>query len=423
VGARSGKLVEGRVWGDGRKPNPNTVSNNSNSTITHLTGSQVTESETHAGWQHHVRGVVTADQGGPFTTIKQQARAFQPKSHKLSGFKTIQPVDGGGYNWAFYDGPYFALPPSLADFPSHAYSSDSTLERLGTTAIARCAPTNPTADASTFLGELLHDGIPTITLGILKEMRGMSNRQRRRAIGDQYLNYEFGWKPFVNDIRSIANAVIHSHAVLRQFERDSGKLVRRRYEFPPTEKVVSTVFSNGASPWLSPSSITLTDGSLPKGQVIRVDKTTQRQWFSGAFSYYIPSGTTARGSMARSVIGAKKTLGISLTPDSIWNLTPWSWAVDWFSNAGDVLKNLDAWILDNQVLWYGYMMEHTIVERTYTFVGPTGYQSKHIRPDDIILVSEAKIRRKATPFGFGFNWDGLSSFQKTIIAALGLSRS
>jgi hypothetical protein len=119
---------------------------------------------------------------------------------------------------------------------------------------------------------------------------------------------------------------------------------------------------------------------------------------------------------------AKKILGLSLTPDIVWNLTPWSWAVDWFSNTGDVISNLTDWATDGLVLRYGYVMEHTITSDTYTYSGNTGLIDGNVRVPPLTLVTETKIRRRANPFGFGITWDGLSPRQLAITAALGLTR-
>jgi len=412
------------VWPDGSlRGTVDVLADSTPSLWTPLDGIQITESESHPGWNSSFKKNFGGDRGGPFSSIRKVPSLVGVEVTGVKGFEPYSVSDGGGGAWSRYSGPILPTAPYNMSYADYSITSNDDLEELGTTAIARCAPTNPTSDASTFLGELIHEGIPRVTMSILKDMRLMSNRERRRAIGDQYLNYEFGWKPFVNDIRSIAGSVVHSHSVMKQYERDSGKLVRRRYDFPKQESVTSTVVSNPATVFTRPSVSTIYNRFSPGGQVIRTDHTVRRQWFSGAFSYYIPTGTSARDGMARAVIGAKKTLGISLTPDSIWKLTPWSWAVDWFSNAGDVLKNLDAWIIDNQVLMYGYMMEHCTITRTYTFVGDTGLKDSSKRPPSVSLVSESKVRIKATPYGFGFQWNGLSSFQKTIIAALGLSRS
>jgi hypothetical protein len=160
-----------------------------------------------------------------------------------------------------------------------------------------------------------------------------------------------------------------------------------------------------------------------KGKVVRSLEVTKRQWFKGAFVYYIPSDKSLLGKLQRGVIGARHLLGISLTPDSVWNLAPWSWAVDWFGSANSVFRNWTNWAIDGQVLKYGYMMEHTIAKYTYTFVGDTGFQAGDARPIDVVLVSETKKRLQATPYGFGLSWDDFTATQWAIVTALGLTRS
>jgi len=118
---------------------------------------------------------------------------------------------------------------------------------------------------------------------------------------------------------------------------------------------------------------------------------------------------------------AGKLLGITLTPDTLWNLAPWSWAVDWFSNAGDVVSNISDWAVYGLVLRYGYIMEHTIVRDTYTRT-PTGLNVSGGATSSITLVTETKIRRRADPFGFGLSGVALNATQQAILTALGISR-
>jgi len=101
---------------------------------------------------------------------------------------------------------------------------------------------------------------------------------------------------------------------------------------------------------------------------------------------------------------------------------PWSWAVDWFVDVGDILTNWTNWAIDGQVLLYGYIMEHKLHEKTYTYVGKTGFPG-NVQPSGVKMVVETKIRRQATPYGFGLSWDGFSARQIAILTALGLSRS
>jgi hypothetical protein len=252
----------------------------------------------------------------------------------------------------------------------------------------------------------------------------MSNRQRRKALADEFLNYEFGWVPFVSDLQQLYSTVKKVNPILDSLEDNSGKLVRRRYEFRPTIEITPQLWRNGVSPYYSPSSNALTDPlKWNQGQVYREELKAVRQWFSGAFTYYVPPRDgSLRTDMARAVLKGRKLFGLSLTPDVIWNLSPWSWLVDWFSNADSVLTNWTNWALYNQVLWYGYIMEHSVHAYRYTFTGQAAFKQPVSIPT-LTMVSERKLRRQATPYGFGFSWNSLSAIQKTILAALGITKS
>jgi len=317
-----------------------------------------------------------------------------------------------------------AIPPGSGSYPTNARSSDNTLDKLGTVAISRCSPSNPSADLAVTIGELFKDGIPAIIGSTLKQWRGLSNRARRKAIGKEYLNQEFGWKPLVNDLLKISFAIVDAHAILGQYERDSGKLVRRSYAFPTTQSDTFTTVSSNAFPWNSPSGGAL-NVIVPSGagKVIAHDHITRRQWFSGAFTYYVPPPGGLRNDIARNVIQARKLFGLSLTPDTLWNLAPWSWAVDWFTNTSELLHNWTDWAIDNQVLVYGYMMEHSFASRSYTFVGNTRTHPLDTVPNSVSYVTETKLRRPGTPYGFGLDPRSFSARQVAIVSALGLSRS
>jgi hypothetical protein len=124
--------------------------------------------------------------------------------------------------------------------------------------------------------------------------------------------------------------------------------------------------------------------------------------------------------MSRLASDAQHLLGLSLTPDVLWELAPWSWAIDWVSNTGDVVKNISRFASGGLIMRYGYMMEHSIRKDIYT-LDRTGLKSGR-RVPPIALVTETKVRRKANPFGFGLTWEGLSSFQASILAALGITK-
>lgn len=405
------------------------TSHNLSSALNSLNGTQVTESENHPAWLHSRKGRFQGDLGGPFSTSKRYCILGNPSIQGVRGVAWSRPTPtypgGSVKTTTHYEGIVLPAGAGSLPWPTTVASTASQLDVLGTQAIARCAPSNPSIDLAVTIGELVKEGIPRLIGSSIGRLRGMSGRERRRALGSEYLNVEFGWKPLINDMLGFCRAIVDSSDALAQYERDSGRVVRRRYDFPELVTTKIDTWGGLSSPWTSPSGSGIRDPlTSGKGQVMRSEELRIRRWFSGAFTYYVPPASSGmKNSMARDVILARKALGLSLTPDTIWNLGPWSWMFDWFFNAGDLIRNWTNFAIDNQVLLYGYIMEHKIHSYTYTFTGPTGYQSSTAYPSTVTLVSETKVRRKATPYGFGSSWNGFSGRQLAILAALGLTKS
>jgi hypothetical protein len=65
-------------------------------------------------------------------------------------------------------------------------------------------------------------------------------------------------------------------------------------------------------------------------------------------------------------------------------------------------------------------MEHVIASNTYTWVGPTGFVGQST-PPTVTLSVERKVRRRASPYGFGIAWEQLSPRQIAIATSLGVT--
>jgi hypothetical protein len=385
-----------------------------------LKGVQQTVSENHPDWRSRSRGNFESDVGGNFMSLRQYVVTPNPVDrHFRTG--TFFSDQLGGWCQISYTGPVY-MPISYGVgtiWPPFADSSPSQLDALGTTAIARCSPTNPVASFSVAVLDSYHDGLPAMVGHRTWEDRS----NLARSAGDEYLNVEFGWLPLVSDITSFANGVINLDKLQSQFVRDSGNVVRRRYSFPPSVVTSDSVVRTNAQV-SGPESWGLWANFLTRGTVTRSRETSVSTWFSGAFTYHAPS-TLLGDSWPGHVLNASQLLGADLNPETLWQLAPWSWAVDWFSNVGDVIHNVNAYSNYGQVMKYGYIMQHSYVRDTYTYSGGNGLNvaAKYSGyPDPLIIISEKKIRRRATPYGFGIDLSVLNNTQKAIIAALGLSR-
>jgi hypothetical protein len=354
------------------------------------------------------------DIGGPFYSKRQYMTVSDGSRSQACGGN--DPF--GRPAMLSHHGPLLSVNPGTVGFPPDLSSSVSEHERVGATAVARWKPGNSFANLETALAEIKRDGLPHLPGSQTWESRTL----KAKNAGDEFLNVEFGWLPLVSDVKSFAKAVKSANSVLEQYERDAGKVVRRRYNFPEfREKVVIPYgYEDAVGFFLPYHSLAETDNT-PRGGATRTRETVRRQWYAGAFSYALPSGYDSRQVMDKLLLKANKVYGLDLTPEVLWEATPWSWAVDWFTNTGDVISNITAWANDGLVQLYGYMMEHTVTTDTYTMPRPGLFNNRY-SASDVILVTETKIRTGANPFGFGFTWDGLSPVQKAIAAALGISR-
>lgn len=298
-------------------------------------------------------------------------------------------------------------------FPGSPHSSTARLQELGTTAMARCAPNKPQADLASFLGEM-REGLPS-AIGLTRTGRERSLKSLNA--GSEYLNVEFGWKPLVRDVQSFARSVTKSHQILKDFHANSGKLIRTKYEFPVEHSETRTDHGSNLPLPLLPAGLY---GSSPFGELTQTTKSYRKVWFKGTWSYYVPPPSNKfdkwRGD-------AQYLLGADLSPNMLWNVAPWTWAADWFGNGGDVASNLTNFSHNNLVLWRGYIMETAYEEHNWTLRGSNmwkTYPGEHTLSQTFRTTSKRRIR--ATPYGFGINWNELSSKQLGILAALGVSR-
>lgn len=289
--------------------------------------------------------------------------------------------------------------PSL---PSVAATPRSKFNELGTLAISQVIPNKPHANVAAFLGEL-REGLPTLPGRSYRNDPGHSLSNT----GGEYLNLQFGIIPTASDITEICNAIKNSREIFEQFLRDAGKKVRRGFQFPVETSTVlypNVRVDTGCG---------VTGYNLMRGDVS--DEIVTKRWFSGAFRYDVPNGNSALDTLKRYEAQANNLLGLRLTPELIWQLAPWSWMIDWFSNVGNLVTNVTLLGSDGMEMQYGYMMEERMVRRTVT----SSFNGKPLKTE---ISFSSKRRIRATPYGFGVDFSSLSDYQMSILVALGLSQ-
>jgi hypothetical protein len=352
------------------------------------------------------------DTGGPFTHIARGHWISHPNSFVFNVLSNP---------YREYKGPiaarYSNVGTTDSQWPAIPAHSASIMNALGTKAIALTLPTNPAAHLATALGELKNDGLPKIpTAALVKAVLG-----RYRLLGslsNEYLNLVFGWAPLINDVRELAFAVQNSDVIIEQFIRDSGRPIRRRLHFPTVRTTTTSLVSTNTLP------VPGFHGSqvLSTGKLEKETTTVTKSWFSACYTYWLDPGIDARGKLKRQEQIAHKLLGARVNPEVLWELTPWSWAIDWVTNVGDITTNISALLNDSLCIRWAYVMMETTITDTYTL---TGCRLRGVPEGAFIqkFWTKTQSRVKATPYGFGLDPASFTSQQKAIILALGISRS
>jgi len=375
-------------------------------------GTQITGSEGHSKLPQSRKW----SGGGPFFTVKGQTH----QGWTEHVFHLEDSVDGTySYSGSVATPLVEALPFPLkrAEILKTRPSTDHDLDVAGTKAISAVAPTNPSSHLGEGLAEIIREGAPKIP-GI----QAWENRANLlKSAGSEFLNYEFGWAPLLNEIDEVKTTINTHNLVMEQYERDAGKNVRRRFDFPIDRSVSEFVEQENSHAIVGNDVSSLFRDKDNLGKLVRRTSIERKRWFSGCFTYAVPSTGNSWEAMLSNAAKANKFFGINvLSPDVLWELTPWSWAIDWFSNAGELMNDLTQFKINGLVMRYGYVMEH-YTKRTEVELTKSGLYRCPAPPPSYTSI-EWKIRRPANPFGFGIGWEGLTPIQLAIAAAVGISR-
>lgn len=320
-----------------------------------------------------------------------------------------------------YTGVYVPSPSPLANtmiLPPEI--PETTMNFWGAKAWNKFKPGQNLASLGQFIGEL--KDFPGMVEPFAKawskdnfqaidNMRSFADVARRS--GSDYLSVKFGWEPFLRDLAGMFDAATKTSRALAQLKRDNGRTVRRSgtIEFQEDSTKTETTGYGYFQPALGDIF-----ANWGMGKKTIQTKTTTRFWFSGAFKYWIPDLPSWEGT-ARSAL----TLwGLNPSAATVWELTPWSWLLDYFGNIGDVMSNISGNAAEGLVAPYAFIMGHTRSETTVTV-----QWQKHGGGDMVCsykLIDEVKRRSPASPFGFGVDFSDLSAGQVNILSALGLSR-
>ncbi len=365
--------------------------------------------------------------------MRQRGNAFDNghefTTEKRISFLSHKNVFMRGRDDSIYTGsltPWKSGMPQWADIPP----IDEVL--YGQRAISATIPTKPVANLAGTFGELYKDGLPDVNFlwNKAKELRVLGSstlRPTRAELGSEYLNWTFAWLPLQADVMKIFQSVLVMESTMRQYERDSGKVVRRNMKFPVDERIL---FQSNPLQTFTPynniaNNKTFYPTDVPSFWLTRTDSLREQYWFRGAYTYYLENISTPLGQIKHLEQVYNKLLGSRVTPEVFYNLIPWSWLVDWFGNIGGTLANVSSFLEDSLVLKYGYLMRQSTADRVYSLDTRTNaWYGEFFTFQSVTHTFRTvrKERKQATPFGgFAPNGGVNTPRQWAILAALGMT--
>lgn len=394
-------------YGDGPWTNPSIVNFGSSSWPSAATFSKVCVDELHAGPPYRT--------GGPLNIVEFSTDQYEPKAYT--------DISSGMYRYSGHHMP-ITKPSSalgwntLAEFET---ADVGNVEAYGAIGWNRFRPTKPIADLGVFLGEFRD--IPRTLKGTAKAfhnlwrtMGGSMSAFAPKHVASNWLNTQFGWLPFLNDLRKFHKLTVSLDERLKRLRRNNGRWERRGGTVQTTSELQRVhEFNNTVGLW---PGLTTKLYTIPLQGYWHMDTfTTNSTWFEGAFRYWIPGKPDNWYWRARATA---MLYGLTPVPSLIWELTPWSWLIDWWSNAGDCIANISSMMLDNLCAKYAYIMGTT--EYTSVYTGKSVYVTGSSSKASWKASYTRKHRIAASPFGFGLTGDDFSLRQWSILGALGLTR-
>lgn len=387
---------------------------------------QITRDETHSGPPYR--------EGGPFRSLTiVSCEPFAP----VVGYGTYYRLDGlrryiGGFR-----------PPTNSqwgtDLAVTPYSSTLSLNSphfpaigtWGDKAYNKTKPKLEKAGVGVALAELRDMPRMALTSSkffheIWKKYGGSRvNPMAPKKAADHFLNHQFGWVPFLSDMKRIIYTYQDSTEHINRLTAENGRWIRKRVTLAEEKSYVfrswtqgvglfpNTSFTSSFAPWLP----------LSETYWTVFDEVTTSIKASGRFRYYRPEFDATKpdySSALNNVARQMSLYGVRVSPSNIYKATPWTWAIDWFSNVGDYVDRANDYLVDSITAQYLYLMQHQTIRRVFMQVLPFNTGTVVLRFERLI---DTKQRTEASsPYGFSLSWDQLTPRQVAIAGALGISR-
>lgn len=239
-------------------------------------------------------------------------QAFTPNARGLPGGDPLIDVGGGGMGFHYH--------PLTSTFPGNRVDTslkDIAVSRLRSKLAAHSKSMNvvvPLAELRELRG--LVRGVAQLSSSMLTTLIDIKRTRGRSALkwaSDAWLSFQFGVKPMVGDVAAAAEAVA-------SYLTATDHTVRLEASSPVITRQVSSIRGNYPSYF----------GTVHKEILQGVSRLSYR--VVAGFHCPVSSGNDYR-------LDSQFGLSFQALPAVLWELTPYSWVVDYFTNVGEFLDD------------------------------------------------------------------------------------
>jgi hypothetical protein len=376
-----------------------------------------------------VNRVSKTDSGHLFATHKTYRQAFHgyvdmPR-HYYKG-DIWASVTNGLHNPSSYT---FGFPTGAQD--DLLGVSQANRQGMANRYFASTAPDKNVGTLMTTLVELIRGDIPSVLKNFREMMAGY--RSIRNLIGSDALNITFGWTPLIQEYANIIKVGMNLERVIyyESFRR------KRHWDGPvrSQENDLEVALTNMDAPY-SRNAQFLAPGDIPGPNygyahiydAHRSQTDSENYHWSSKYTGLAKAGPRAE-SFSSQAMDVFKRLGLVDDPQVLWDLTPYSWLVDWFTTMGESIANANTYspLTGKYSVDYAYMttkrvqnIEADLIRLTSS---PDAFKYLTVKVPKAFGISTTVWRERATPFGFGTQLGSLSASQFGILVALGLAQN
>lgn len=253
------------------------------------------------------------------------------------------------------------------------------------TALAAAHPGEPMVDIPVFLLEL--KDLPSMYKHAFRRAKSLANAAKSddlasvkrylkdpRNPAEDWLNYHFGWAPLLSDLGALASLGSDMQKRALMFKNASNNRITRRNKL-------------GTQTAISVNNQVAYDTSMASWYGSNTKETTVEKWMVSHWQLdplYLKHSLFSQHTQL-----LRASLGLSPSLSQAWELMPWSWFIDWFSEIGSVIKvrsNRGGVTFHNASIMEHSYTKESVIPRKPPFSGISGspatlvYETKRRTP-------------------------------------------